>query len=250
MNKMKKKRICALFMAFMCCLSLLAACGKHVKTATTYYSMVTVYPNYNFYRLEANGNFYNNRGMKGTYELKDGVVTFDDEAGGKSEGYIEGDYLFYFAYDKGKDKIPDENLFNAKVNDTHTNISFNDDGSFNVVIKDADPTEASEWKGSYVREGNIITCSMIMKEGDTFTQVYGVRDGLLYNAYCSDESLFDADIIATIEEAEKKAKEQETGVLGVILIVVIMLAVLALVIFIIIFSQKKKMSEMEDKSKK
>jgi len=249
MNNMKKKKTMILALCLLVLTGMLAGCGRHVKTATTYYSMVTAYPNYNFYRLEKDGDFYNNRGMKGTYEIKNKTVTFKDEAGGISEGYLDGDYLFYFAYDKGKEKIPDGNLFNAKVNDTHSNISFKDDGSFSVLVKEADPTEANAWKGSYVREGNIITCTVKMRNGGDFTQVYGVRDGLLYNAYCSDDSLFDSDVIATIEEAEKKARDQESGMLGVVLIVSIMLAVLALIVFIIIYSQKKKQKENEDRVK-
>ena len=248
MYSMKHLKYAAFACLFM--LLLLAGCGKHVKTATTYYTLVNRAPNYDFFRLEADGNFVSGRGLKGSYELKKGVVTFSENEGGKTEGYIEGNYLFYFAYDKGTEKIPDGERFNVKISDTHSNFTFSEDGSFTEIVKYSDPTSANAWKGTYVRSGNILTLTMTMQDNTEVVRVYGIRDGLMYNAYSCDESLFDADAIATVEEAEKKAAEKETGILGVVLIVVIMLIVLALIFFIIIFSQKKKQRDMEDSTKK
>ena len=247
MNKMKNKK--TVLLASLLLGILLTACGKHVKTATTYYSLVSRSANYSFIRLEADGNFYNNRGLTGTYEINDGKIKFFENNGGTTEGFLDGDYLFYFVYDKGKDKIPDSESFSIKVSDTHSNFTFTEDGSFTEIVKYADPTSAGAWKGTYKREGNILRLSMVMKGGEQVERVYGIKDGMMYNAYSCDESLFDADSIATVEEAERKAAEKETGILGVLLIVIIMLVVLAAVIFIIVYSQKKKQKDF-DKSEK
>lgn len=210
----------------------LVGCGNRVDETTMFYSMVTS-PSEYYIRLEKDGDFYNNAGLSGTYELKDDKVTFYDEIGSVSEGYIlEDKYLLYVSYKGFEDLIPDDEKFDVVVFDgLRTTITFKSDGTMEKYIYQENVYNY-QLIGSYERNGDLITCTYGTKSGETTTQVYAVHDGVLYEVLSSDKSDFTETQIASMDKLVLKP-EEEVNVLAVVMVAIGVVVIIAIVFLLI-----------------
>lgn len=219
------------------CMLLLAGCGNRISETTMFYSMVTS-PSEYYIRLEKDGDFVNNAGLNGTYEINGDEVTFHDVVGGETTGYLVDDkYLFYFAYDGNDNTIPDSDTFSTAVYDgIRTTITFNDDGTMDKYIYQENIYNY-QLLGTYERQGNLITCTFVSKNGDKSTQTYGIYNGTLYEVLSSDTEDFTETQIASISQL-KLTQEEEVSVLAVVMIVIALLAIFV-IIFYLMYALKK-----------
>lgn len=238
----KKKAKLILAVLFLLCL---CGCGKHLDKTTTFYSLVTS-PDKNYIRLEADGDYLYSLHQSGKYEIKNGVITLHDSTGGTFTAYLDGEYIFYMPYDGNDSKIPDSNVFEVSVYDgMRSTFSFHEDGTVNQDIVDG--LFDFHLVGKYERQGNIITCSYVSSDGTT-TNVFGVKNGLLYSAFSSDESRFNEDDIAAMEVIDNNGSEDDVNVVAVIIILVIFVLMLGIVVFVIFKTRSgKQVSENQEK---
>lgn len=215
----------------------LVSCGDRLSKTTMFYSMI-VNPSEYYIRLENDNEFVNSIGLNGYYSISGEQVTFTDAIGGKSVGYlIDDEHLLYIAYDGNDTKIPDESTFDASVFDgTRTTISFKSDGTMEKYIYQENIYNF-QVLGTYERDGQFIHCTFTSRDGIETVQTYGVREGVLYEVFCSDTSEFTEAEIASISALKFKTDE-EISTLAVVIIVVMLILIFA-VIFLLIFKLQK-----------
>ncbi len=225
-----KKIFRILLLAF--CMLALTGCNGKISETTMFYSMITA-PSEYYIRLEKDGDFVNNAGLNGTYEIKGDKVTFHDEVGSESTGYlIDNTYLLYIAYDGNDNKIPDGDTFDVSVFDgTRTTLTFNADGTMDKYIY-WENLYNYQLLGTYERDGDFIKCTIVSKSGAKTVQTYAVHDGVLYEVLSADKNDFSDAAVASISQL-KLPVEEEVSVLAVVMIVLMLIVIIGTVVFLI-----------------
>lgn len=215
----------------------LVGCGDRLSETTMFYSMI-VNPSEYYIRLENDNEFVNSMGLSGYYSISGDQVTFTDTIGSQSVGYLIDDkHLLYTAYDGNDTKIPEGDTFDASVFDgMRTTITFNSDGTMEKYIYQENIYNF-QVLGTYERNGQFIRCTFGSRDGAESVQTYGIRDGILYEAFSSDTSEFDEVQAASISELRFKT-EEEISTLAVVIIVVILILIFAVIFFLIFKLQK------------
>ena len=225
------KKYLRIFLLALCMLVLTGCNGKISKT-TMFYSMITS-PSEYYIRLEEDGDFVNNAGLNGTYEIKGDKVIFYDEIGSESVGYLIDDtYLFYIAYDGNDNKIPDSDTFDVSIFDgTRTTLTFNADGTMDKYIY-WENLYNYQLLGTYERDGNFIRCTFVSTSGAKTVQTYGVYNGVLYEVMSADVNDFNDAAVASISQL-KLPEEEETSILAVVMIVLMLIVIIGTVVLLI-----------------
>lgn len=235
---MNRKKSIIFLMILAAVLILFSGCSRKLKKTTTFYSLDFSH-SLNYIRLGSDGNYTDSIGLSGTYEIDGDKIIFSEETGSTYNGYMTDSYLYYFAYDGSDQKIPEGNSFDVQAYDgKRTTIYFSADGSVKEHIYQQGIYDF-EINGKYSRDGNLITCTY-GSQGTEFDIIYYVRDGVLYEAYTSDESRFPAEDIEKMEQLDEAAEEGEASILAVVLIVVILMLIIGLIVFVMIRTKKNR----------
>ncbi len=232
----------------MISMMIFAGCdNKKLDETEIYYSTMSN-PAEFYIRLEADGDYINGAGLSGKYELEDEKITFKESNGGVTEGYLvnDGKYIFYNAFDGYGDRIPEADKFDITCFDgARTSLIFKEDGKMEKYIYEENYMDY-HFGGTYERKGNLIVCTYNSSEGTPYTQMYGIYDGVLYEAFSSVREDFSEKDLASVDQLGFEDNGEPVSILAVVMIGIVLAIIFAIIMFFLFAlgkNNKKKASK-------
>ncbi len=242
-----KKNIGFIILA-MISIMILAGCeNKKLDETAIYYSTMSS-PSEFYIRLEADGDFIYGAGLSGKYVLDGKKITFNESNGGVTEGYLtdDGKYVLYNAFDGYDEKIPEDERFDITCFDgARTSLIFKEDGKMEKYIY-AENYMDYHFGGTYERKGDLIICTYNSSEGTPYVQIYGVYDGVLYEAFSSLREDFSEKDLASIDQLGFEDNGEPVNILAVVMICIVLIIIFAIIMFFLFAlgrNNKKKASK-------